>query len=180
MQYSRFQVPGKHDLPYIKTYLDPSGIPFAERAVPKSAEYAILELMRSFRSMSKKKESRRTKSRSAKADDQPSRLLLINKDPQNLTRTAEETCVIRSHVSRGSRKRRESRSYLGLDTYTNRILDGSDPDTEGTITTKAVPSSAAKGSKLRWRMFEGRVTSTRTIGADYSAKPLTASASASG
>lgn len=143
------------------------------------AKSLISELMRLLRSMSKKKDSRRTKSRSPKAGDQPSQLLFINKDPQNLTRTAEETYAIGSHVSKGSRKWKKSRSYLDLDTSTNRILGGTDPDMDEATTTKPVSSSAAKGLKLRWRMFDGRVTSTRTVGAEDFAKPVAASASAS-
>ena len=88
-------------------------------------------------------------------------LLFINKDPTNLSRTPEEIYAVGSHVSRGSRKWKRTKSSLELDSSTGKILAAAGLDSEN---VSRMPSpSTGKPMTLRWRMEDGKVTSTKTI-----------------
>lgn len=90
-------------------------------------------------------------------------LLFINKDATNLKRTAEEVFAVGSHVSRGSRKWRRPPQSLLLDPSTGAILASAGFST--TISTPEV-GPVGKSVRLRWRVQDGRVTSTKTIGGE--------------
>lgn len=127
--------------------------------------------------MSKEKKSKKVESDALPIEEQQARqLLFINKDPGNLTRTAEEIHAVGSYVSRGSRKWKRSKSYLDLHTSTARILGGSDAeqsDSSGNVKTPAA-SPSKDALKLRWRLLDGRVTSSQKVGAKDFAKAASA------
>lgn len=117
--------------------------------------------------------SQRPESTSLEKEGQGSQLLFINKDATNLSRTPEELYAIGSHVSKGSRKWKRAKSYLDLDPSTSKILAGGEFDSDDGSAKTTTASSTGKGLKLRWRMLDGRVTSTRTVGAEEFAGAVT-------
>lgn len=127
--------------------------------------YRIVQSRRSPMGQNPVKSSRKIKQDSAKQDDQAPKLLFINKDASNLSRTSAEVYAVGSHVSKGSRKWKRTNSSLELDSSTGRILAAAGLDTPGVSTGTPSPTQG-KSITLRWRMNDGRVTSTKMAGVD--------------
>ena len=108
------------------------------------------------------KSSRKAKQGSIEPDDTAPKLLFINKDASNLSRTSAEVYAVGSHVSKGSRKWKRTKSSLELDLSTGKILAAAGLDTANV----SHPPSLAQGKPItmRWRMDDGRVTSTKSVG----------------
>lgn len=126
--------------------------------------YRIVQSHSPSMSQAKGLSSYMAKQGSTEPNDTAPKLLFINKDASNLSRTSVEVYAVGSHVSKGSRKWQRTKSSLELDLSTGRILAAAGLDTSDVSRTSS--STQGKPSTLRWRSEDGCVISTKTVGSN--------------